>query len=181
MNKLLIHAHPSATWFNAALCDEIMEKASAAGHQVKIIDLYREYPQPFLTFHPDSPIPYIQEINSLLRRADELIFIFPIRWIDCPAILKNFFDVNFNKGLWYTFTPTGKRVWLFQWKKARIIATAGWPGFFYPLIRFVSRTIGKFWYCGIKHLSTSVLSHTVKTTDAKRQAFMHKVAKICSK
>ncbi len=61
-----------------------------------MIDLYHELPQGFLQF--DGKVsPAQKEIQQKLTRADEYIFVFPIWGIDCPAILKNFIDVNLGK------------------------------------------------------------------------------------
>lgn len=182
MNKLIIRAHPkSDSWYNFAIYSAIIEAATQAWHTVKTINLYTEYPQPFLEFRREPAIPYTKEIQDLISWANELIFVFPIRRIDCPAILKNFMDVNLAKGFWYTTNSKGKEVGLLQWRIARIVATAWWPSFFYPFIWFVSWTMGRLWYCGIKHISTNILSHTMKTSDERRKRYIAKVAKRCSK
>lgn len=182
MKKLIIRAHPrSDDWYNLAITKAIYEKCIQAGHTATIIDLYKNYQQPFLSFGKQLDIPHQKELQKIISDHDELIFIFPVRWIDCPAILKNFLDVNMSKEFGYTVNEKWKEVGLLKGKTARIVATAGWPSFFYRFIRFVSWTKGRLGYCGINHLSTNVLSYTMKTNNQRRQRFIEKVAKICSK
>jgi putative NADPH-quinone reductase len=50
-----------------------------------------------LFFDRTKEIPYQKEIQDIISQHDELIVVFPIRWIDSPAILKNFFDINMSK------------------------------------------------------------------------------------
>jgi NAD(P)H dehydrogenase (quinone) len=38
-----------------------------------------------------------------IKNSDELIFVFPIWWGNMPAIMKNFFDTNFEAGFAYKF------------------------------------------------------------------------------
>ena len=181
MNKLIIRAHPKQEeWFNKAICESIYASCMKNNHTVKIVDLYKDYQQPFLPFSREE-IPHQKEIQSLITQADELILVFPIWWIDCPAILKNFFDVNMAKWFGYTINKNWKEEWLLKGKKVRIVATAGWPTFFYPFIWFISRTLGRIGYCWMKHVSTNIMAYTLKAWDSKRQRFIEKVAKRCSR
>ncbi|MBP7885490.1 NAD(P)H-dependent oxidoreductase [Patescibacteria group bacterium] len=40
------------------------------------------------------PDPYREQIQDKISRANEIVFCFPLRWFDAPAILKNRFDTN---------------------------------------------------------------------------------------
>ncbi len=179
MNKLIIYAHPKKWSFTEAIVDTIKNKAIAKHHNIEVIDLYNQYPQSFLTFSREQ-IPHQAEIHDHITKANEIIFVFPIRWIDCPAIMKNFLDVNFSKWFAYKTNENWKEIGLLQGKKVRIVATAGGPSFFYPFIWFITRTMGRIWYTGMKHVSTDILSYTVKSSQKKRLRFLEKVGSKCS-
>ncbi len=180
MNKLIIYAHPKKWSFTESIVTTIKEKSLANKHNVEVIDLYNQYPQPFLVFSRE-PIPHQEDIHAHITKADEIIFVFPIRWIDCPAIMKNFIDTNLNKWFAYKTNENGKEVGLLQGKKVRIVATAGGPSFFYPFIWFITRTMGRIWYTGMKHISTDILAHTMTCSQEKRTRFLKKVSIKCSK
>lgn len=56
--------------------------------------------------------------------ADEIVFVYPMRRYDCPAILKNRFDVNFASQFAYRY-KTGSLLphQLLKGKTARIFVT----------------------------------------------------------
>lgn len=181
MKKLIIRAHPKAeTGYNYTLLISIKDSAEQHGHEVKVCDLYRDYQQPFLGFSREE-IPHQKEIQDMITRADELIFLFPIWNMDCPAIMKNFLDVNLGQWFGYKTLENGKTVPLLKSKTARIIATAWGPSIIYYPIWFVSWNLWRFGFSWIKHRSTDIFGHVKTTTDKKRKKFIEKAAKICSK
>lgn len=44
-------------------------------------------------------------VQKLLSEYDEYAFFFPVWWGGMPAILKNFFDINFSSGFAFRFVP----------------------------------------------------------------------------
>ncbi|MEI6711191.1 MAG: NAD(P)H-dependent oxidoreductase [bacterium] len=61
------------------------------------MDLYQtELKIDFLRFEQQSDLKQPNSIQEALQAkitaADELVFIFPVWWVNMPAILKNFFD-----------------------------------------------------------------------------------------
>jgi len=61
------------------------------------LDLYQtELKIDFLRFEQQSDLKQPNSIQEALQAkitaADELVFIFPVWWVNMPAILKNFFD-----------------------------------------------------------------------------------------
>ena len=49
MRCLVLYSHPVETSFCAALRDRVVETLTAAGHEVRVIDLYAEGFQPALS------------------------------------------------------------------------------------------------------------------------------------
>ncbi|MEI7477555.1 MAG: NAD(P)H-dependent oxidoreductase [bacterium] len=114
MHKLIIRAHPKAdTGYNYALLQAILEENKKHGHTYDVLDLYKDVPQGFLHFDRQE-IPHQKEIQELIKKADELVFLFPIRWLDGPAILKNFLDCNLSVGFAYEQTKEGKTIGLLK-------------------------------------------------------------------
>ncbi len=99
MKILVLYAHPVETSFNAALHRTIVERLTAAGHNVDDLDLYAEDFDPRVTraerlaYHdprgPEEPAaPYVQRLLA----AEALVLSYPTWNYGFPAILKGFFD-----------------------------------------------------------------------------------------
>jgi NAD(P)H dehydrogenase (quinone) len=129
MNVLIVYAHPEPRSFNGAMRDVAVETLASAGHEVVVSDLYAmhfnavvgaddftgERADPgFLSIAREQTKAY--EIGTLapdivaeqekLRRADLVIFQFPIWWFGMPAILKGWADRVFARGFAYS---TGRK------------------------------------------------------------------------
>ena len=105
---LIILAHPNRNSFCGAWADATAAAARAAGDTVLWADLSgaafdpREgadhYPDPPQGFDPlkaqeAGPLPMqVAEHVDMIRRADRLVFHFPIWWFAPPAVLKGWFD-----------------------------------------------------------------------------------------
>lgn len=99
MKVLVLYAHPVETSFNAALHGLIVERLTAAGHEVDDLDLYAEDFDPRLSraerlaYHDtrggaDVVDPYVKRLLA----AEGLVLCFPVWNYGYPAILKGFFD-----------------------------------------------------------------------------------------
>jgi NAD(P)H dehydrogenase (quinone) len=107
MNKLIIVAHPNPKGFAHRIAQTYQQTSIEAGHDVKLINLYDpEWKQDYLMLdESNKPIldPKQEQIQSLITRANELVFCFPLRRFDSPAIMKNFLDVNFSSGFAFRY------------------------------------------------------------------------------
>lgn len=183
MKKLLIVAHPNTNGHAYMLAHAFETESIQAWHEVDRIDLYApDYRQDYLVF-PGDPDPKQALMHKKISRADELVFFFPIWWFDCPAILKNWFDVNFSS--WFAFkykkwslTPYK----LLTWKSARIIATAWGPTWLYYTLGatlWINFAIGRLGYCGITLRSYTVFGSIHQWMDKHKEAdIKEKVKKI---
>ncbi len=79
--------------------------------------------------------PLREKHQEQITRADEICFFFPLWWFDCPAILKNWFDVNYTSGFAYKYR-SGKAIpeKLLKGKSVRIFVTAGGPSWLYKTL-----------------------------------------------
>ncbi|WP_240327331.1 NAD(P)H-dependent oxidoreductase [Burkholderia sp. IDO3] len=124
MNTLIVHCHPEARSFNAALRDTAAQAMRTLGHEIDVSDLYAEAFDPVeaprhyrcranddvfsalaeqrhASAHDTLPEDVRREIGRL-EQADLVIFQFPIWWHAAPAMLKGWFDRVFVNGGLYT-------------------------------------------------------------------------------
>ena len=147
MNVLIVYAHPEPRSFNAALKDAAVDALQAGGHRVVVSDLYAmgfaaaASPTDFRGERADADIlsipreqKYAGEAGTLapellaeqekLRRAQLVIFQFPLWWFGMPAILKGWADRVLTKG----FAYDGGRKYdrgMFRGKLAMVSTTTG--------------------------------------------------------
>jgi NAD(P)H dehydrogenase (quinone) len=162
MKVLLVYAHPESRSLNAALRDVAIQALTAAGHTVRVSDLYAmgwkasvdrdDFPQ--LASNDRLKVPKASrdafEANALtddvkaeqekLLWADMLILQFPLWWFTMPAILKGWVDRVFAYGFAYGVGEHNDKRWgdrygegTFVGKRAMVITTAGgWAEHYSP-------------------------------------------------
>ena len=189
MNKLIITAHPNPNGFAHTVAHEFKNVSEEQGHEVRTLSLYdAAHRQDYLILdEKNQPAhdPLQQTMQSHITWADELIFAYPMRWFDVPAILKNWFDVNFAS--WFAFEFVSGKAQakpLLKWKKARVFVTTGWPAWFYntlwkPLELLL--TMGRFKYVGIWLRSYTIFGDMGNyKTEESRESMRAKVRKIAA-
>lgn len=84
-----------------------MQQSILSEHDIRMIDLYKaENHQDFLLLDSENKAIAQTNVDTMkahIARADELVFCYPMRWYDCPAILKNRFDLNFASKFAYSY------------------------------------------------------------------------------
>ena len=101
MHSLIITAHPSSHGFTHAIAHKYKETKEKNGHTVEILDLYKtDLHLDFMAYEEKSDMkqlsPACLVMQANITDADELVFVFPVWWVNMPAILKNFFDTIFT-------------------------------------------------------------------------------------
>ncbi|MDQ0313903.1 NAD(P)H-dependent oxidoreductase [Amorphus orientalis] len=112
MRVLVVQAHPCADSFNAAVRDKAVAALEAAGHEVRVADLYAEGFDPVMgaeerrRYHDrgENEKPVAGEIERLLW-AEGLVFVYPTWWFGLPAILKGWLDRVFVPHVTFTMPP----------------------------------------------------------------------------
>ena len=147
LNVLVVYAHPEPKSFNGAMKDVAVETLQGAGHEVVVSDLYA------MSFRavvgPDDFEGERENANFLsiareqthaiksgmlaadivteqekLKRADLVIFQFPVWWFGMPAIMKGWADRVFARG--FAYLPGRKYdTGMFRGKIAMVAATTG--------------------------------------------------------
>ena len=145
-NFLIVYAHPNPKSFNSSIRDRTIKAIVENGHSVEVSDLYQMNftayagKNDFKSHLNSEELNLINEqINSYkldlyqddvkaemtkLKKADYLIFIFPLWWASVPSILKGWIDrifsCDFAWGMSNTFHGG-----LMKGKRAAIFTTAG--------------------------------------------------------
>jgi NAD(P)H dehydrogenase (quinone) len=117
VKTLIVYAHPEPRSLNGSLKDLAVETLEAAGHQVRVSDLYAmkwKATVDAADFGPEDAGPLQVPLASgrafdagtltadvlaeqeKLRWADMIIFQFPLWWYSMPAILKGWVDRVFS-------------------------------------------------------------------------------------
>ena len=177
--------HPDPESFNAALFHAYANAASAAGHDVRTLELGALEFDPVLRFGYRArmaPDPVIERSQAWVSWAEHIVLIFPVWWSQMPALLKGWVDRTFTPGFAYNMKPNGltsiKRL---RGRTGTIITTSQGPLWGLALLGLSPTWNTKrnlFGTCGIK--TTRVLSLGGMTTwldTAQRRArFLQKVA-----
>lgn len=147
MNVLIVYAHPEPKSFNGAMKDVAVQTLLGAGHDVVVSDLYA------MEFNPvagerdmtgrrlntevfrlplEQTAAYengtlsadIKVEQEKLRKADLVIFQFPVWWFGMPAIMKGWADRVFARG--FAYLPGRKHeTGMMKGKLAMIAASTG--------------------------------------------------------
>jgi NAD(P)H dehydrogenase (quinone) len=154
MNVLLVYAHPEPRSLNGSIRDFTVDRFVSAGHTVEVSDLYAmrwkpeldadDFPQRDATqpFRPgaDSKRAFAEATQSAdvvaeqdkLRRADLVIFQFPMWWFSMPAIMKGWFERVYAYGFAYGVGEHSEKRWgerygegVFRGKRAMLVVTTG--------------------------------------------------------
>jgi NAD(P)H dehydrogenase (quinone) len=99
MKALIVYCHPLEASFTSAVRDRVILGLTAAGHEVRVIDLYGEGFDPVLSasgrtdYHtPGLNEEAVAEHLAALRWCEALIFVYPTWWYGPPAMLKGWLD-----------------------------------------------------------------------------------------
>ncbi|PTA90220.1 NAD(P)H dehydrogenase [Kosakonia sp. H7A] len=162
MNVLIVYAHPQPHSLNGALKDFAVQHLENAGHQVEVSDLYAMQWKSQLDaddsssppvgdfYHPSSDSKQAFELGTQaddiareqakLRRADAVIFQFPLWWFSMPAIMKGWVDRVYACGFAYGVGEHSDTHWGDRYgegslagKRAMLlVTTGGWESHYAP-------------------------------------------------
>jgi NAD(P)H dehydrogenase (quinone) len=154
VNVLLVYAHPEPRSLNGSIRDFMVDRLVRAGHAVEISDLYamrwkagldaddfpqRDAAQPFSpsgdskrAFAEGTQTADVAAEQQKLRRADLVIFQFPLWWFSVPAIMKGWFERVYAYGFTYGVGEHSEQRWgerygegVFKGKRAMLVVTTG--------------------------------------------------------
>jgi len=108
MRTVIVFNHPYEGSYCNAILNAVTKGLQKAGHEVDLMHLDNDRFNPVMTqydlqaFVAHQPIdPQVIDYNERLKKADHLIFIFPIWWDIMPATTKGFIDRVLFPGVVY--------------------------------------------------------------------------------
>lgn len=132
MRVLLVHCHPRADSFSAALRDAARE--ALRGHEVEERDLYAEGFNPAVS--ADEHARYadlasnrqgIEADIAQLQRAEALLLVYPTWWYGMPALLKGWFDRVWVPGVTFVVSSGAIQPRLTNIHRIGVVTTYGSP------------------------------------------------------
>ena len=173
---LIVYAHPNPKSLNRAILETVQQGLIQKGAETRLHDLYAMNFNPVLAgselANRGAAAPDVANIQADITWADTLIFIYPIWWMDRPAILKGWFDRCFTRG--FAFTSKGEG--LLGGRKAIILQTAGCDSNYYgkegEKIFHNSIGSGSLGYAGITEITAKTFYSVVSETDEARKKML---------
>ncbi|MCA3309201.1 MAG: NAD(P)H-dependent oxidoreductase [Roseomonas sp.] len=186
MRVLLIHCHPRAESFSAALRDTARQALEAAGHQVECRDLYAEGFSAALSdaehrdyLDPASNPSDVADHVASLQRADALLLVYPTWWYGLPAMLKGWFDRIWAPGVAFKLGDGAIEPLLTNIKRIGVVTTYGSPLWLlwvigWPDKKLINRGIRRLCArgCRVEWLMLTLMD---QRTAPERAAFLAKV------
>jgi len=176
MHSLIITAHPRASGFTHRIAESYQKKQISLGHTVELIDLcHPDNAQSYAEFVDESHLiedESTKRMQEKISKADELVWIFPVWWMDAPAIMKNFWDRNFTSDFAFRYLTGGKVEKLISEKTNKVYATAGGPGAIIGFFMGLIWKMGRFGFLGMKTTTFKVLGNFPKRTEAEKLKFL---------
>jgi putative NADPH-quinone reductase len=143
MRTVIVFNHPYEGSFCSAILGAVSKGLQQANHIVDLMHLDKDGFNPVMSqddlnaFVAHQPTdPQVISYNERLKKADYLIFIFPIWWDIMPATTKGFIDRVLFPGVVYDHHPRGFGLvpLLTNLKSVTIITTMNKPGIMYSLL-----------------------------------------------
>lgn len=206
MQALIVHAHHEPKSFNGAMRSVAEETLHALGWRVEVSDLYAERfqaaagPADFTLPTSSDRFGYVHEQRAAhrsggyaadilreqdrVRRADLLVFQFPVWWYAPPAIVKGWADRVLSHGFAYTDSElfdTG----LLRGRKAMLALTTGGTREELDADAAITGTVEEFIrpfsggvlrFVGMDVLDPFVAYAPASVTDGERREMLHRYA-----
>ena len=186
---LIINGHPDKQSYNYALSEAYKSGANKTNAIINTINISE------LDFNPNLRFGYRQRTElepdlkdaiDKIKKADHIVWFFPLWWAGLPALMKGFIDRTFLPGITFDFikgkaTPIG----LLKGKTSRIIITTDTPKWYdyivmkRPVIKQFKK--GTLEYCGIGPVKVTYISPIISSTLDARNKWLKKVIKLGEK
>jgi len=180
---LVILGHPRADSFCGVLADTYTRAATESGAEVRRVDVSALDFDPLGVKgenHAPPPESDILSVQSDIRWAQHLVFVYPIWWGTVPALLKGFLERTFAAGFAIEFPERPPYdAPLLKGRSARLITTMNTPPLIYRwLLRAPGHNVMKhavLQLCGIKPVRVTAFGPIKSSTPASREKWIAKV------
>ncbi|WP_035464775.1 NAD(P)H-dependent oxidoreductase [Algoriphagus vanfongensis] len=183
---LIVNGHPDKESYNAALSEAYRQGAEQSNANVSVIHL-RD-----LDFNLNLEFGYRKRSDlepdlvtaiEQVKRANHIVWVFPMWWYGYPALMKGFVERTFLPGIFFEFEK-GKSLpkKLLKGKTARIIVTADTPKW-YDTLFMRSPAINQFrkgtlQFCGINPVKVSYIGPIKSSSDEFRAKWLSRVHRL---
>lgn len=183
MKVYVIYAHPNPKSFNHAILESFTKGLAEAGHSFEISDLYAD------NFKADLDVEDLEQIfagkipedikfyQDKILASDAMVFIYPVWWQGCPALLKGWIDRVFSQRFAYGFGESGLMVPLLKHHKALVINTGGGTrehfqdsGFEAAICKVMDD--GVLGLCGIQNVEHVIFYNVIRADDNTRKGYL---------
>jgi putative NADPH-quinone reductase len=186
MKVVIVFNHPYDGSFCNAILQSVTNGLTKSNHQVDLIHLDKDNFNPVMTaadlkgFRDKKPVdPKVIQYSNTIKKADHLVFIFPIWWELMPALTKGFIDKVVFPGVAYDYTNTSNTRMKPLWnnlKSTTIITTMNTPNWLYRLLfgNAIKKALllGTFWKIGFKNRKWISFNQVKMVSDDKRQKWL---------
>lgn len=138
MNVLIVYAHPSKKSYTFQVLQKLKSCILEQNWNLEISDLYAsnfqsdmseaEYEREGFAKLNLPVSPDVLAEQEKIKKADGVIFLYPVWWSDCPAKLKGWFDRVYSVGYAYGQTDDFPKMKTIPF--GLVICTAGHPNSF---------------------------------------------------
>jgi len=179
----IVFSHPWHGSFNKAILDTITAKYDNGNTPYQVIDLNKDKFNPVMTEEElagyskgEYKDPLVGKYQAMLRNTTEIIIMYPMWWMDVPAILKGFFDKVMLMNFAFNY-QNGWTTLLNNIKKATVIttseqATADFAQSGDTVNDFIKNSL---YSIGVNEAIWFNCEHTPSGTDAHRQKFLQTI------
>jgi len=194
MRIVIVFNHPYEKSYCNAILNAVMQGLQKSGHEIDLIHLDKDEFNPRMTFEDlkafvahSAVDPQVIDYHERLKKADHLIFIFPIWWDIMPATTKGFIDRVLSPGLAYDHHPRGFGLipLLQNLKSISMITTMNKPKIMYSLLigNLIRKVMLKsvFKTMGYKNLSWINFTSVKRVSHKKRVKWLNDLEKKFSK
>ncbi|NIK92751.1 NAD(P)H-dependent oxidoreductase [Mangrovimonas sp. CR14] len=181
---LIINGHPDKESFNYALSEAYKKGVNTSNAMVTQINISE------LEFNPNLKFGYRKRMDlepdlvaaiDKIKKADHMVWLFPMWWYGYPAIMKGFVDRTFLPGI--TYQPIeGKPLpeKLLKGKSARLIITADTPKW-YDFLIMKRPAINQFkkgtlQFCGINPVKVTYIATMKNSSSDLREKWLRKIS-----
>ena len=179
---LIINGHPDKESFNFALSKAYYQGAQKTTGQIDILNLSDLEFDPILRFGYRKKTelePDLLKAIDLIKKADHLVWVFPMWWYGLPALMKGFIDRTFLPGIFFKYQK-GKVFpkELLKGKTARLVITADtvrWYDCLFmrsPLINQFKK--GTLEFCGVKPVKVTYIAPIKDSSNSFRESWLRK-------
>ncbi|REC62330.1 flavodoxin family protein [Chryseobacterium pennae] len=190
MRTVIVFNHPYEESYCNAILNAVTKGLQKGNHEIDLMHLDQDKFNPRMTaedlkaFVAHQPIdPQVIDYCERLKKADHLIFIFPIWWDIMPATTKGFIDRVLSPGIVYDHHPRGFGLvpLLKNLKSITVITTMNKPRIMYSLLigNLIRKVMLKsvFKTMGYKNLTWISYNMVKSVTQEKRVQWLNDLEK----